>query len=189
MKDSPAIVVHAHEDYKKLLEVLKLGRMAGALLGQQLFRLYANGDWQKAIGQEISWEEFLMMPEVNLDKREATRAMEIYEEFCVKRGHSTEMLAEAGVKNLHRLLPMVKRGQLEDGQIGELLKAGAALPQKSFKETLYDAKNPGGTRTYRFEIFRRCNETNNLQKVHDIESEKIVEAFPHLNEMLMPEII
>lgn len=189
MKEAPVKATEAHADYKKLLEVIHLGKMAGALLGQQLYKLFANRAWQQAIGSECSWEEFLTMPEVSLDKREATRAMEIYEEFCVKRGYSTEMLAEAGVKNLHRMLPLVKKGKLEEEQIGELLKAGAALPQKSFKETLYEAKNPGGTRTFKFEIFRRCIETDNLQKVHDIESDRIVAAFPELQEKLMPEII
>lgn len=189
MKDTPVKSTEAHADYKKLLEVLHLGRMAGALLGQQLFRLYSNRAWQQAIGGESSWEEFLKMPEVNLDKREATRAMEIYEEFCIKRGYSTEMLAEAGVKNLHYMLPMVKKGELPDGDIKELLEAGASLPQRSFKERLHDVKTGGGERHYEFVLMRRCIETNNLQIVHDYDSEKILAAFPELKDKLMPEII
>lgn len=187
MKEAPVKATEAHADYKKLLEVLHLGRMAGALLGEQLFRLFANRAWQKAIGDECSWEEFLKMPEVALDKREATRAMEIYGEFCIKRGYSTEMLAEAGTKTLHYLLPMVKKGELPDEKIGELLKAGASLPQRPFREHLHDAK--GGERHFEFVLMRRCIETNNLQKIHDYDTEKILTAFPELREMVLPEII
>lgn len=193
MKDAPGIVVHAHEDYKKLLDVLKLGRMAGALLGQQLYRLNANRAWQQATGDECSWEEFLKMPEINLDKREATRAMEIYEEFCIKREYSVEMLAEAGTKNLHYLLPMVKQNKIQKKDIDGLLKSGATLTQAGFKERLQDVKNPGGERHYEFVLMRRCIETNNLQKVHEVESDDIVKAFQmygnDISNLIFPEIV
>lgn len=180
----------AHKDYQKLLEVLKLGRLAGALLGQQLYLLKANNAFREAVGDGVdTWEDFLKMPEIKLDVRESNRAMEIYEEFCIKRGYSTEMLAEAGTKTLHYLLPMVKKNELDKGELDGLLKDGAELPQKSFRERLHDVKHPGGTKTYRFELFRRCVETNTLQKVHDIDSDIILNRFPELRDMIMPEVI
>lgn len=190
MKNAPVKATEAHADYKKLLEVLHFGRMAGALLGQQLFRLKANNAFREAIGEGVeTWADFLKMPEINLDSREATRAMEIYEQFCIKRGYSTEMLAEAGVKNLHYMLPMVKKGELPEEDIKELLEAGAVLPQRSFKARLHDVKTGGGERHFEFVLMRRCIETNDLQIVHDYDSEKILAAFPELREKIMPEII
>lgn len=191
MKQPPAKVTEAHELYKELMNVLRLGRLAGAMLGEKLFKLKANNDYQKAIGGEPTWAEFLKMPEIALDVREANRAMEIYEEFCVKRGYSTEMLAEAGVKNIHYLLPLVKKGEIEEKEIKGLLQAGAELPQASFRERLQDVK--GGDRHYEFVLMRRCIETNNLQKVHEIESAQILEAFAaqgiNLSDKIMPEVI
>lgn len=192
MKESPAKVSLAHSDYKELLKVLQLGRLAGVMLGKYLYRLKANNDYQKAVGEGINtWADFLKMPEISLDSREANRAMEIYEELCIKRGYSTEMVAEAGTKNLHYMLPMVKRGDLDDHDIKQLIEEGRDLPQASFRERLQDIK--GGDRHYEFVLMRRCVETNNLQKVHDITSEQIVKAFIHeginLTEQLMPEVI
>lgn len=194
MKNTPVKSKDAHADYKKLLEVLHLGRMAGALLGQQLYRLKGNNAFKDAIGEGVdTWEEFLKMPEINLETREANRAMEIYEEFVIKRGYSTEMLAEAGTKTLHYLLPMVKKDELTDKQIGGLLKAGAALPQKSFREKLHEVKHPETPLTYEFVLMRRCIETNNLQKVHEIDHEQIMQVFKlaniDLNQIFMPEVI
>lgn len=178
----------AHQNYQELVKVLRLGRLAGAMLGQCLFRLKANNAYREAIGAGIeTWNDFLKMPEIGLDPREATRAMEIYDEFCIKRGYSIEMLAETGTKALHYLLPMVKDGTLKDEQIGGLLQAGAALPQKSFKEKLHDVR--GGERHYEFVLMRRCIETDNLQRVDDITSEQLSAAFPELADKLMPEII
>lgn len=184
----------AHENYKKLLEVLKLGRLAGAMLGQQLWKLKANNDYQKAVGEGIdTWVDFLKMPEVNLQVREANRAMEIYEEFCIKRNYSVEMLAEVGTKNLHYLLPAVKKGELGEDEISDLVESGKNLPQKSFKERFYDVKSKGGDRHYEFVLMKKCVETGNLQRVQDITHEDILHAFNtvgrDLSEMIIPEVI
>lgn len=192
MKNPPAKVSLAHSDYQELLKVLELGRLAGVMLGKYLFRLKANNDYQKAVGQGIdTWQEFLKMPEIGLDPREATRAMEIYEQLCLKRGYSTEMVAQAGTKSLHYMLPLIKKGELEESEVSGLLHSAAVLPQKSFREKLQDVK--GGDRHYEFVLMRRCKETNSLQKVHDITSEQIVKAFIsegiNLTEKLMPEVI
>lgn len=193
MKNAPAKVTEAHKEYQKLLEVLKLGRIAGAMLGQQLYRLFANRAYQQAIGEEISWHEFLKMPEVNIDPREATRSMEIYEEFCVKRGFSLEMLAEAGTKTLHRMLPMVKKGELEDKEIDGLLHDGAALSQSAFKERFYEVTTPEGEKTYTFQLMRKCAETNNMTRVPGIEHDQIITVFKNagidLLQQYIPEVI
>lgn len=190
-KQTPATVT-AHTTYKELLKVLELGRLAGVMLGKCLYQLKANKDYQKAVGEGVdTWEDFLKMPEIGLEVREANRAMDIYEQFCVIRGYSTEMVAEAGTKNLHRLLPMIKRDELDDKEIKGLLKDGANLPQKSFKERLHDVR--GGDRHYEFVLMRRCIETNNMQRVHDIESPTIIAVFEKagifIQDKIMPEVI
>lgn len=193
MKQSPVKSTEAHADYQKLLEVLKLGRMAGALLGQQLYRLYANNAYQQAIGGDITWHEFLKQPEVNLDPREATRAMEVYEEFCVKRGYSTEMLAEAGTKALHYILPLAKSGEITEAEIEGLLHDGANLPLSGFRERLYEVKSGNGEKTYIFQLMRKCVETGTMQKVPGIDHEQVMEVFKNagidLNNTHVPEII
>lgn len=193
MKNAPAKVTEAHKDYQELLKVLQLGRLAGAMLGQQLYRLYANNAYREAIGGEITWHEFLKMPEVNLDPREAKRAMEIYEEFCVKRGYSTEMLAEAGTKTLHYLLPVAKNGEVDDDELKDLMKAGATLPQNSFREKLYEVRaGEAATKTFEYQLMQKRVETGTMQRVPGVDHEMILQVFKNAGidlEAQTPEII
>lgn len=193
MKNSPAKATKSHELYQKLLTTIKMGRMAGVMLGKYLFELKANNAYQQAVGEGIeTWVDFLKMPEVSIPASEATRAMEIYEEFCLRRGYSLEMLAEAGTKTMHYLLPIAKKYDIEEPRMTELIQAGANLPLNSFRERLQDFK--GGERHYEFMVMRKCKETGTMQKVHDITTEMIVEAMKknfniNLTEQLLPEII
>lgn len=185
----------ASELYQGLLKVLELKRFAGVALGEKLYKLRANNEYKNAIGEGIdTWNDFLKQPDVAIDPREATRSMEIYEQFCVVRGYSTDELGTVPTKSLHYLLPVAKSGRLPEGDLRSLVNDAAILTRAAFKEKLHDGLSGGeGTRTFSFVLMRRCNETNNLQKVHDFDSEQIVQIFSKagidIQEKIMPEII
>lgn len=198
---------NAHELYQELVQVLKLSRLAGVKMGQMLFQLYADNAYQKAIGEGVdTWHDFLKLPEISIDTREANRAMAIYEELCIKRGYDTSDIAEVPVKALHYILPRIRNNDVRDSDIGGLLKDAKNLSQAAFREHLYEVcandgrdgavlRGAGGhNRTFEFVLMRRCIETNNLQKVHEVTSEQIVDALKSLyhidlTEKLMPEIV
>lgn len=185
----------ARELYQGLLKVLELRRFAGVALGEKLYKLRANNEYKIAIGDGIdSWSDFLKQPDVAIDPREATRSMEIYEQFCVVRGYSTDELGTVPTKSLHYLLPVAKSGKLPEGELRSLVNDASSLSRSAFREKLHDTRSGGqGTRTFSFVLMRRCNETNNLQKVHDFDSEQIIEVFNKagidIKEKIMPEII
>ena len=59
-----------------------------------------------------------------------------------------------------------------------MLDEATHLTQAQFKGVVYYVNTQGeGNRTYMFLIMSKCNETGNMQKVHGIKSEKIVETF------------
>lgn len=186
----------AHELYQGLLKVLELKRFAGVALGEKLYKLRANNEYKNAIGAGIdTWNDFLKQPDVAIDPREATRSMEIYEQFCVVRGYSTDELGTVPTKSLHYLLPVAKAGKLPEGELRSLVNDAANLSRASFRERLHDglSSDGHGHRTFSFVLMRRCNETNNLQKVHDFDSEQIIEIFNKagidIKEKIMPEIV
>lgn len=184
----------AHALYGQLIEIVKMKRLSGAMLGKVLWNLKANNSFKKAIGSGIdTWEDFLKMPEIGIDMREANRAMEIYEQFVVKLHYTEEELAEVGTKALHYVLPLVKSGELQEEHIRGLLSDGANLTQAAFKERLHDVTKGGG-KTYEYLIMRKCKETGTMQKVRGVKSGQIIDALKTLyhidiTEQFVPEII
>jgi len=184
----------AHQLFRALSETLKIGRMTGIVTGQMLWKLKANNAFKKAIGAGVdTWNDFLKLPEISLEVREANRSMELYETFVVKYGYAVEDLAEAKTKSLHYLLPHAKAGVIQEERIRELVEDAKHLTQNQFKENLFDAKS-GRNRTYQFVLMRKCEETGALQKVPTVTNDMIVEAFRehykiNVNELFIPEIL
>lgn len=181
MKDAPQVVVNANDTYNKLVGTLFVGRASVVAIGKYLFDLKTEDRWRDAIGSVDTWSDFLKLPEIGLDTREANRAMEVYEEFAVKRNYDIEQLGKVSTKALHSLLPLVKKGALDDEQIKGLLSDGANLSQAGFKERLHDVKfektEEKPIRTYQFLLMRKCVETGTMAKVHGVEHNDIVAVF------------
>lgn len=179
----------AHELYQDLVKTRELSRLAGVKMGELLYQLRNNESYREAVG-ETSWDDFLKLPEIGIDKREANRSISIYEELVIKRGFTTAAIAEVPVKALHYVLPLARDAAVSDEEIRGHLDDAQNLSQAAFREALHD--NRGDTRTYEFVLMRRRKETNNLKKVQDVTEEQILSAFSaigiDLSQLLVPEI-
>lgn len=185
---------YASGHYHQLVATLRLRQLTGMALGASLWRLKADNTYKSAVGQGIeTWNDFLKLPEISLEVREANRAMDLYEMFVLKYGFTIDELAEAKTKSLHYLLPLVKEGILSEARIHELVEDAKHLTQNQFRENIFDAKETGASRTYQFVLMRKCNETGTMQRVPDIDNTQIIVAFDrvgiHLFDKFMPEIL
>lgn len=179
MKTQLQKVDSARKEYESLVQLVELGNTLDVLKGKQLWNLKSNNLFKKAIGQGIDdWGTFLKLPEINFSTGEANRMMEMYSVFVLDYGFPVEVVAKAKTKSLHYLLPVVKGKKLSKSEVEDMLGDATHLTQAQFKESVYDMKTDNkGDRTYTYLIMKKCNETGNMQKVHDISSEKIVETF------------
>jgi len=161
--------------HSKLLDIIGLSKESSIILGRLLSELKRDDSFKEAIGEGIdTWRDYLAQPEIGLSVGEANRMVQIYDEFVSRLGFNEAYLAEIPVKNLHYLLPIVKKMDLSD-DVDELLESARTLSQKDFKERIYDLKDDSGERTYEYLVMKRCIETGNMTKVHDITSEEIKE--------------
>lgn len=186
---------NAHQVYKDLVTAIQTQRLFGVFLGKFLWQLKANDLYQQAVGQGVdNWNDFLKLPEISLEVRDANRAMELYSIFVIDYGYTADELAEAKTKSLHYLLPLARSGQIPEARIRELVEDAKHLPQASFKERIFDAKTGDqGERTYQLMLMRKCNETGNMTKVHGVDEEQLRVALVNMginvNELIITEVI
>lgn len=126
-----------------------------------------KNSYRDLVGEGIdTWHDFLNQPEVGMTVREANELISIadkltYEQYCD--------MPTATAKYLVRL-------KIDLGD--EILYSASTLTTKDFKERYFDIKtNDEGQRTYSFMVMKKCNETGNLTKVHEVESEEVLKAF------------
>lgn len=185
----------AYHLYENVVKIVQAQQLAGVVLGSLLYKLKANNTFKKSIGAGIeTWNDFLKLPEISLEVREANRAIELYETFVVKYGYTMNELAEAKIKSLHYLLPLAKVSDPNDQSIRELVEDAKHLTQNQFRESLFDARNTDKiNRSYQFVLMRKCIQTGTLQKVTNVSHETIVEAFKglsiDLDTLFLPEIL
>ena len=166
----------ASRSYHELVETLSSARARVVYGGKLLYQLKYQNTYKAALGEGIdTWADFLKLPEVGLSKGEAQRMMDIYEVFVKELGYSQSVIAEIPVKSLHYILPVAKEGDKE--KVDELLEDARVLTQSDFKERLFDVKNPEGERTYEYIVMKRCKETGNMRKVHNLPTADIENAF------------
>lgn len=145
-------------------------------MGKILRELKKKDTFKNAIGKGIdTWADYLKQPEIGLAPQEANRLIQIYEEFILRLGYDEETISAVPVKNMHYLLPLVKKLNSKD-ETDELVADATLLPQKDFKERIYDRKveaDGNVTRTYEYMIMQKTLETNTLKRVPGIESDTI----------------
>lgn len=165
------------ELHEKLLESISYTKKGFIIIGKLLYELKNDNTFALAIGAGIdSWRDYLSQPEIGLTIGEASRLIQIYEEFVLRLGLSEDIVASIPIKNLHYLLPIAKQAQtVED--MGGLVGDAQTLSQKDFKERLYEVKHYEDERTYGYLVMKRCIETGVLSRVHDISSEMLKRTF------------
>lgn len=167
-----------------LVGVISLSKKSYVVIGKILYHLNQDDNWRKSIGSIDTWEDYLRQPEIGLNKGDATRMMQIYELFCIKFGMDEESVGSVPTKNMHYLLPIVKK--MDDPEEVQALTADATLlSQQDFKSRIYDKKSEEGevSETYEYFVMKRRMETNTLHRIKDIPSDVIAQTFG-LNEKI-----
>lgn len=178
------VVELASDPYKLhqyLLQVIHMSKKSFVVMGKALYYLKRDDLYKQAVGQGAdTWEDYLRQPEIGLSRDEAGRLMQIYTIFVLKLGYDESTIAAVPIKNMHYLLPLVKKMESKD-EADDLVADATLLSQKDFKERIYDAKalemGERATRTYEYLIMRKTVETGTLEKVHDIDSDMIKRMF------------
>ncbi len=167
------------ELHQMLVAVVSVSKKGFVAMGKILRELKKKEVYKKAVGQGIdTWSDYLKQPEIGLSAGEANRLIQIYDEFIVRLGYDEETIAQVPIKNMHYLLPMVKKMKSKE-ESDELIADATLLSQKDFKERMFDKRVEGGdtTRTFEYLIMRRTVETGALDKVPGIESDTIKVMF------------
>lgn len=145
------------------------GELLNKLRNDELYKLTNGG---------MDWEDYLKQPEVSLTTGQARKMIEIYQLFCVNMGMEAEELGFYPLTALKFILNKYKKGQFADAKkIKEVLEASKSLSFRDLKEHYQDEVIQMTERTYEYVIMKRCIETNNINKVHGIESDDIKSKF------------
>lgn len=167
--------------HEYLLSVVNLSKKSFVVLGRVLYNLKQNNVFAKSVGSgAATWDDYLRQPEIGLSANEANRLISIYKEFILRLGYDEDTISAIPVKNMHYLLPLVRRIKTRE-EADELVADATLLSQRDFKLRIYDVKAAqmgiDVTKTYEYFIMRRTKETSTLDKVHDISSDVIKQTF------------
>lgn len=137
-------------------------------LAELLYKLRRYELWRFAVGGFDSWEDYLKQPEIGISRHKADKMVRIYEYFIIERGFQLPDLEDVP----WYALDFISKKRPEADLIAQLLADAKVLTQKDFKEAYYDHTEVG-PRTYSYVLMRKCDQTGNLEKVHELDSETI----------------
>lgn len=145
------------------------------ILAQKLYTLRRYELWRFAVGGYDSWEDYLKQPEIGISRHKADKLVRIYEFFIVNDTFTPEDLKDVPWQALDYISK--KNFDKFSPSYAELIEAAKHLTPKDFKERYFELSQPEVERTYSYVIMRKCDQTGNLEKVHEVESEQIKKAF------------
>jgi hypothetical protein len=150
--------------FKDLVLTIRNYRENEIALGRLL--LEAKSSYRDLVGEGINtWHDFIAQPEIALSTTEANFLLGIAETFFV--------IDYMGMPKANAKL-ILKMGEVDE----EILYAAKTLSIKDFRDRYYDlVTEEKGERTYSYLVMKKCNETGNLSKVHEVESEEVLSAF------------
>lgn len=164
----------AFEIYDTIVNAVMGSKASEILLAQALYEIKEKKLYKKAVGEGIdSWEQFLFQPEINITKHHARKLIKTYKFFCVKHDKCNEIV-DTSMDNLWHVAK--EDPNLTEEQLNAVVEAASSLSHHEFKERYHDI-NGEEERTYSYLVMQRCDQTNNLQKVHGINTEDILDHF------------
>lgn len=180
--------MHPNELHRQLLGRMRDNKMNFLEQGKLLYNLRKNSLYREAIGDggSDSWHEYLSQPEIGMSPTQANKLLNIYELFILKLQYSEEEIIKISVKTLNYL---IKKGDefagLDRGTQEEIISQAQILSHKDFKEAYFDNKSEASEklgkdkdeRTYEYVLMKKCHQTGNMTRVHDISSQDIESAF------------
>lgn len=153
-----------HDTYETLVSCGTEAKANYIAMGKLLMELRVNNKWKEAIGDGITtWSAFLKQPEIGLSVGEADKLMKIYNRLA------DYDVNEISLVNLKRLVDVEHITE-------DIVDQARTLSDKDFKEVLAENENIS-ERTYVYMVMKRCKETGNMTKVHDLSSEVIKDTF------------
>jgi len=181
MTDLIEMTDNPNQLHQYLLQVVSISKKSFVVIGKVLYHLKQDDKYKEAVGAGAdTWEDYLRQPEIGLATGEASRLIQIYSEFMVRLGYDEDTISEIPIKNMHYLLPLVKKLGTRD-EADELVADATLLSQRDFKERIYDAHaralGESATRTYEYMVMKKTVETGTLERIMDINSEIIKRAF------------
>ncbi len=173
--------------HEYLLKIIHVAKSSVVLMGKTLYYLKSEDKFKEAVGRGAdTWADYLRQPEIGLSTQEANRCIQIYELLVLKLGYEERTISEIPAKNLHYLLPLVKKMNSKD-EADELVADATLLSQKDFRERVVEKKidELGLRREYEYILIRKVVQTGTMEKLHDITSEILMQTFdlPQYEEM------
>lgn len=152
--------------YQELVELCKISRVVALELGCILKRCRNEEVWTTDIGIGIdTWYDFLAQPEIGLSTREANALIETWE-YAVQNSIDDGSVSQTNLK-------ILAAKNTSDQQV---INDAKVLTPKDFKERYYERSHgDNAPKTYTYMVMRRCKETGNLEKVHGVEHETVLE--------------
>lgn len=175
-------------NYNKLKVTLNQNKINFLWQGKYLYNLRKNSNYREAIGDGIdSWHDFLAQPEIGMSPTQANKLLNIYELFIKQLKYEEEEIIKISIKTLNYLIKWREEIEKLDKKLcDEIIIQAQVLSFKDFKEVYFDHKNKEDqeskeVRTYEYIIMKKCHQTGNMTKVHDIDSQQIETIFNLLN--------
>ena len=162
----------AHELYVSLIAKVKVANYNLLSIGKTLKELKEGDKFMEATGSTDTWQHFVKSPEVSMTVGEANKLIDLYETFVDRLGYTIEQLSVVPMKNLKILLPLTKN---YPENFEELFEQAKVLSDKDLKDALIETSDTMDEvpRTYKYMIMKKCLETGNMSKVHDVASDEI----------------
>jgi len=158
-------IERTYNHHRLLVEAIHNAKAGFVYMGKLLMELKRNENFKNAVGQGIdTWDDYLKQPEIDLSRGEANRLVDIYHFFIVQLGYSEEEISQIPQKNLHYLLPVVKKGERSKEEIGDMIDDAKVLAQKDFRNKIKGHE----CTEYEDVPMQRCIECNKLSKKYDI---------------------
>lgn len=161
------------EQHQKFLALCRKEKLRDIVLGGQLWVMKQFNSYRLATGVD-TWEEYLMQPEVNISKHRASKLISIYRFFVEEHKFTPPELEDVPTY----ALDYISKNRIQDkSKISELLDESRCLSKKDFKERFLDLQHPDGEaeRTYTYLLIKKCVETGNMTKVHDVPLSELFE--------------
>jgi hypothetical protein len=162
----------SYELHKKVQSICGADKVKDILLAHYLYFLKKDDAWQAASGIE-TWEDYLRQPEINISRRKADKLLRIYKFFVIDNGYNYNDICKVNTSALSKIAAL---GISDTAKINQILDDAEHLTMRDLKESIHE-RTGGGEKTYTYMVMRRCHETGNLERVHDIESDQIVNVF------------
>lgn len=151
-----------------LLNVINKNKINFLEQGKLLYELRRHSIYRESIGID-SWHEYLSQPEIGMSPTQANKLLHIYELFIKKLNYDEKEIIKIPIKTVNYI---IKNGEefekFSKEKQDEIVYQAQVLNYKDFKEAYFDQKETNEVRHYEYIVMKKCIETGNMTKEHNI---------------------